>query len=79
MATIKLSLPETLKSFVDKQVAMRGYDTNDEYVRELIRKEQDRERLRTVLLDGANSPQGSPAGKPYFETLRKRVRRSNAT
>jgi antitoxin ParD1/3/4 len=42
MSTMNISLPETLKTFVDTQVSQRGYGTSSEYVRELIRKDQDR-------------------------------------
>lgn len=42
MSTINISLPDSLKSFVDEQVNQRGHGTSSEYVRELIRKDQDR-------------------------------------
>jgi antitoxin ParD1/3/4 len=71
---MNISLPETLKSFVDDQVAGRGYGTSSEYIRELIRKDQDRQRLRGLLLAGAESPPGPPAGAGYFDGLRSRVR-----
>jgi antitoxin ParD1/3/4 len=74
MTTMNISLPETLKSFVDEQVAGRGYGTSSEYVRELIRQDQDRQRLRSLLLDGAESRPGPPANAAYFEVLRSRVR-----
>ena len=48
MSTMNISLPEALKSFVDTQVAERGYSTSSEYVRELIRADQDRSRLREL-------------------------------
>jgi antitoxin ParD1/3/4 len=66
MSTMNISLPEPLKSFVDEQVAGGGYGTSSEYVRELIRKDQDRQRLRGLLLDGAASPMGAAADAPYF-------------
>ncbi len=75
MSTMNISLPEPLKSFVDEQVASRGYGTSSEYVRELIRKDQDRQRLRTLLLAGASSPEREPVDGAYFEALRGRVRR----
>jgi antitoxin ParD1/3/4 len=74
MSTMNISLPETLKSFVDEQVSGRGYGTSSEYIRELIRNDQDRQRLRGLLLEGAESPPGPPADASYFETLRSRVR-----
>lgn len=76
MSTMNISLPDTLKSFVDEQVAGRGYGTSSEYVRELIRKDQDRQRLRRLLLDGAESAPGAPADDAYFEGLRARARRA---
>jgi antitoxin ParD1/3/4 len=77
MTTMNISLPDTLKSFVDEQVAHRGFGTSSEYVRELIRKDQDRQRLRGLLLEGAESPAGAPADAAYFDSLRQRARRSN--
>jgi len=74
MTTMNISLPETLKQFVDQQVAGRGYGTSSEYVRELIRKDQDRQRLRGLLLEGADSPAGSVADAAYFDALRRRAR-----
>ncbi len=75
---MNISLPDALRSFVDEQVADRGYGTSSEYVRELIRKDQDRWRLRRLLLDGASSPPTEPVGPAYFESLRARVRASKA-
>ena len=74
MTTMSISLPDALKSFVDDQVAARGYGTSSEYVRELIRKDQDRQRLRGLLLGGAASAAASPADGAYFDCLRGRIR-----
>lgn len=74
MSTMNISLPQPLKAFVDEQVAGGGYGTSSEYVRELIRKDQDRQRLRGLLLDGASSPAAATADAPYFDRLRERLR-----
>ena len=74
MSTMNISLPDALKSFVDQQVGVRGYSSSSEYVRELIRKDQDRQRLRGLLLEGAASPPAVAAGADYFGGLRDRVR-----
>lgn len=71
---MNISLPESLKDFVDEQVTRGGYGTSSEYVRELIRRDSDRLRLRGLLLDGATSAAAVPAGPSYFAGLRKRVR-----
>jgi len=75
MSTMNISLPDSLKDFVDEQVTQRGYGTSSEYVRELIRKDADRLHLRGLLLEGGASAPASPADAAYFGALRKRVRR----
>lgn len=76
MSTMNISLPDALKTFVDDQVSQRGYSTSSEYVRELIRKDQDRQHLRGLLLAGAESAPTALVDGDYFESLRVRVRRS---
>jgi antitoxin ParD1/3/4 len=79
MTTMNISLPDTLKEFVDHQVGVRGFGTSSEYVRELIRKDQDRQQLRGVLMAGAQSAPVGPADSTYFAQLRSRVQaRRNA-
>lgn len=70
---MNISLPDSLKAFVDEQVSQRGYGTSSEYVRELIRKDQERQHLRGLLLEGAASAPAGPADATYFERLRRRV------
>jgi len=76
MTTMNISLPEALKSFVDEQASQRGYGTSSEYVRELIRRDQDRLHLRGLLLAGAASAPAPPADTNFFEGLRDRVRKA---
>ena len=75
---MNISLPDTLKAFVDEQVVGRGYGTSSEYVRELIRNDQDRQQLRALLLEGAASAPTAPADRTYFDGLRERVRSRKA-
>lgn len=79
MTTMNISLPSTLKSFVDEQVSQGAYGTSSEYLRELIRKDKDRLHLRGLLLAGAASAPAGAADASYFEELRGRLRRSNVT
>ena len=78
MTTMNISLPDALKSFVDEQVSGGGYGTSSEYVRDLIRRDQERQRLRRLLEDGASSRPAAPADKAYFESQRRRIRRRAA-
>jgi antitoxin ParD1/3/4 len=76
---MNISLPDSLKEFVDAQVEHRGYGTSSEYVRELIRRDQDRLQLRDLLVKGASSAPADPADAGYFKALRKRTRRRRRT
>ena len=79
MSTMNISLPESLKIFVDVQVSQRGYGTSSEYVRELIRKDQDRLQLRQTLLAGASSAPMVPVDASYFDSLRDRAHQATRT
>ncbi|MFU8895147.1 MAG: type II toxin-antitoxin system ParD family antitoxin [Gammaproteobacteria bacterium] len=76
MSTMNISLPAALKEYVDEQVSERGYATSSEYVRELIRRDQEQQRLRALLLAGADSPPTHTADRAYFDALRRRARKS---
>ena len=73
MSTMNISLSESLKSFVDQQVGSRGYTSSSEYICELIREDQHRQRLHAVLLEGPTSPPEVVANASYFSQLRDRV------
>lgn len=72
---MNISLPEELRSFVDSQVTDGDYVSSSEYMRELLRKEKDRVRLRELLLEGAASPVSETVwNAEYFEKMRERVK-----
>lgn len=73
MKTMNISLPTSLKTYVDEQVGARGFGTSSEYVRTLIRQDRDRQQLRGLLLEGAQSEPGPVADEAYFRRLRERV------
>jgi antitoxin ParD1/3/4 len=78
MTTMNISLPEALKAFVDEQVAAHAYGSASEYVRELIRKERDREQLRALLLEGLESGPAEPVEDSFFDELRRSIRNAGA-
>lgn len=58
MESMNISLPETLKQFVDGQILTGRYSSVSEYVRELIRADEKRkaeEILEAKLLEGLSS------------------------
>ena len=74
MSTMNVSLPKELRAFVDDRVEEGGFGSTSEYVRDLIRRDQDRQRLRNLVLDGAASLPGPVADSAYFSDLRRRLR-----
>ena len=75
---MNISLPDTLKSFVDEQVSQGSYGTCSEYLRELIRKDKDRLHLRSLLVAGVASAPTGVANTAYFDGLREGVRKTAA-
>ncbi|HWU50337.1 MAG TPA: type II toxin-antitoxin system ParD family antitoxin [Asticcacaulis sp.] len=60
-ATMNISMPDSLKAFVDERVRSGGYGSHSEYLRELVRRDEQQaaaERLRALIAEGLNSPQG---------------------
>lgn len=74
---MNISLPEPLKIFVDERVANAGYGTSSEYLRELIRRDQDRLKLRNLILEGAKVQVMGEADAQYFSNLRNQASKSS--
>jgi antitoxin ParD1/3/4 len=77
MSKTNISLPDTLKSFVDEQVNLGSYGTSSEYIRELIRRDQDRLQMRNFLIAGATSQPTKQVNAAYFDSLRDRIRKAS--
>ena len=72
MTTINISLPETLKEYVEHRVTVGGYGTTSEYLRELIREDRKRiadEKLEELLMEGINSGEAKPLVPDFWEKL----------
>lgn len=62
MTTLTISLPESLRDFIDSQVKTKGFGNTSEYVRSLLREAQETEsskRLEALLLEGLDSADGN--------------------
>jgi antitoxin ParD1/3/4 len=71
MTTATISLPESLKAFIDTQLATKGYGNVSEYFRGLLREAQAKEqdaRLEALLLEGLSSKR-----IPLDDQFRKRL------
>ena len=74
MTTMNISLPADLKAFIDDQVATRSYASASEYLRALIRHEQDRLRFRDLVAEGLDSGPPEEIDDSFFEDLRASIR-----
>jgi len=75
--SMNISLPDSMRSYVEEQVATGGYSTVSEYFRELVRSDQKRkanERLETLLLEGLDSGSATPMSDRDWEDVRQAVR-----
>ena len=70
MGIMNISLPDSLDAFVEEQVEKRGYGTSSDYILELIRKEQDAERVRVLVTKGTTSPAVGLMNKEWIDSLR---------
>ena len=73
MGTMNVSLPDPLRGFVDDQVRKGGYGSSSEYIRALIRRDQERQQLRNLLLEGGQSAALHAADTDYFDQLRQTI------
>ena len=78
MTSLNISLPQSLKDFVEEQVKAGGYSTPSEYLRELLRQDQKRraqEKLEAMLLEGINSGPPIEVTPEFWEQKRKLIRK----
>ena len=79
LTSMNISLPASLKGFVDREVSARGYTSASEYVRELIRNAKEsatsEEQLVGLLQEGLESGEAAPFEPEFFDRLRDRIRR----
>ena len=74
MTTVTISLPESLKTFIDEQLATKGYGNVSEYFRSLLRAAQEREedeRLEALLVEGlAAGGKDIPLTRAFWKDLK---------
>jgi antitoxin ParD1/3/4 len=76
MKSINISLPDTMRAYVEELVAQGGYSSVSEYFRELVRQDQKhraKEQLQTMLLEGLNSGNATEMTAQDWEDIRKTV------
>lgn len=74
---LNISLPDQIQPFVEQQAKAAGYDSTNEYVYQLIVREQERlaqqERIESLLLEGLDSGDSIEATDDWWEQKRARL------
>ncbi len=75
IATINISIPDTMKADVEEIIAGEGYGNTSEFFRDLvrdyIRRRQER-KLEAMLLEGIRSGDATPLTKADFLAIKER-------
>ena len=69
MTTVTISLPESLRDFIDHQVKTKGYGNVSEYFRGLLREAQERDaekRLETLMIQSLDDARPDIDINPEF-------------
>jgi antitoxin ParD1/3/4 len=76
MQTMNISLPDPLKHYVEERVSTGGYSSASEYVRELVRADQQRrarEALEATLLEALKEGGMEEATPEWWAKLRAEI------
>jgi len=73
MAQMNVSIPQALKGWAESRVAEGRYSSTSDYIRDLVRRDQEAEeakrRLQTALDEGFASPEGPTDLDALFDEL----------
>ncbi|MEJ7670659.1 MAG: type II toxin-antitoxin system ParD family antitoxin [Casimicrobiaceae bacterium] len=73
---MSFALPEALRSYIDQRVRSGQYGNTSEYLRELIRRNQEdqaKKRLRELIEEGLQSGRGPDLTRKVVAELRTRA------
>ena len=73
MPTVTISLPGSLKTFVEEQIATKGYGNVSEYFRTLLREAQAKTedaKLEALLMEGLASGEGLALSREFWSELK---------
>jgi antitoxin ParD1/3/4 len=78
MATMNISLPDPMKGWVEEQARSGRYSNVSDYVRDLIRRDQERSHkiaaMQQFVDEGLASGIGERSGADLFEEAKARSR-----
>jgi len=80
MATMNVSLPDQMKEWVESQTRSGRYSNASDYVRDLIRRDQERQKalaeIQALVTEGIESGLAEPETREeFFKRVRKKYGR----
>ena len=75
IATVNISLPDTMKAEIEEVIATEGYGNTSEFFRDLARnylKERQERKLEVLIIKGLDSGDATPLTKEDFERIKER-------
>ncbi len=78
MATMNVSLPDLMKEWVEAQATTGRYSNVSDYVRDLIRRDQEREHRLTALRRFVDEAEASGISDRNVEEIMAEARRTAA-
>lgn len=78
MATMNVSLPDPMKDWVEAQAQTGRYSNASDYIRDLIRRDQERAdklaELQRLITEGLESGVSTRSASEVLEAARKRAK-----
>lgn len=75
MATMNISLPEEMREWVEEQVKTGRYANASDYIRDLIRHNQDdTDAIRMALIEGEQSGQSDDSVSDVIRKIKQQLK-----
>lgn len=74
---MNISLPESMRTYVEEQIKNGDYGTASEYIRDLIRRDRtskEQNKLKSLLLEGLNSGEATVMTESDWADIQAAVR-----
>ena len=80
MATMNVSLPDTMKDWVEARLEHGDFSNTSDYVRHLIRQDQERTDARLLLQKAIEEGISSGAAEPFdFKAFKTRMHQQHGS
>jgi antitoxin ParD1/3/4 len=73
MVAVTFSIPEDLQVFIEGQTVKNGFHSTDDYLRNLLDREREREQLEGMLIEGLESGKPTEVNDDWWEQKRSNL------